>query len=226
MKVTSGEHRIVVGDRERFRPWDQTIVVGVKEHKQVVAEPRSRVGKLILASQPRGAEVYVDGERKGVTPVVLKLLRGQHTITLRKEGYSEVSEKIEIDEQEVKRLSLELPRYRPALVRVKVSEPADIYVDGREVGSGSELTLQVPSREKVVITARKRGYLTAREAVCMHPREERTVYLFLRERPFLLGILSVAFLYNHPPLAGFEGGAGVCFITRCTWMNTTLTNTR
>ena len=44
-------------------------------------------GKLTIASNPEGAEIEVDGAFMGNAPAVLELEPGDHTITLRKEGY-------------------------------------------------------------------------------------------------------------------------------------------
>jgi hypothetical protein len=41
-------------------------------------------------SNPAGAEVWVDGTNRGVTPATLQLSKGQsHTVTLRRAGYQE-----------------------------------------------------------------------------------------------------------------------------------------
>lgn len=43
-------------------------------------------------STPAGAEVWVDGTNRGVTPATLQLSKGQnHTVTLRRPGYQETS---------------------------------------------------------------------------------------------------------------------------------------
>lgn len=43
-------------------------------------------------SNPAGAEVWVDGTNRGVTPATLQLSKGQnHTVTLRRPGYQETT---------------------------------------------------------------------------------------------------------------------------------------
>ncbi len=48
----------------------------------------ARPSNLNILSKPAGAAVYIDGQRRGVTPLQLPLYRGYHFIRLEKEGYS------------------------------------------------------------------------------------------------------------------------------------------
>ncbi len=52
----------------------------------------SEVRPVSVLSEPEGAEVLVDGVRMGMTPVVIELLNQRsHVITLRKDGYKDVT---------------------------------------------------------------------------------------------------------------------------------------
>lgn len=52
----------------------------------------SKSKKIPLVSDPQGAEVFLNGNRVGVTPMNLKIDNGKsQTITFRKAGYKEVS---------------------------------------------------------------------------------------------------------------------------------------
>lgn len=45
-----------------------------------------------MSSQPSQAEVYLDGNRMGTTPITLDLdNQAKHTVTFKKEGYQEVT---------------------------------------------------------------------------------------------------------------------------------------
>jgi hypothetical protein len=45
-----------------------------------------RTGNLTVATRPAGADVLIDGERRGATPLTLALTPGAHTITIRSAG--------------------------------------------------------------------------------------------------------------------------------------------
>ncbi len=58
----------------------------------------SRVGSLKISSNPSGAEVYLDNVYKGKTPLTLtKLQPGAHTLVLKKSGYSELLQSVNIE---------------------------------------------------------------------------------------------------------------------------------
>src|SRR5262249_9401680 len=49
-----------------------------------------RTGNLTIATQPPAADVLVDGERRGTTPLTLALPAGTHTITIQSDGDTRV----------------------------------------------------------------------------------------------------------------------------------------
>ncbi len=60
------------------------------------------VGKLDINSNPINADVYIDGKRYGKTPDILQnLIIGQHSLSLKKEGYAELKATIEIAEGKI-----------------------------------------------------------------------------------------------------------------------------
>lgn len=54
------------------------------------------VGSLEIASDPAGAEVYVDGHFVGQTPATLRLASGAHRIELRASGNRNWSRELEV----------------------------------------------------------------------------------------------------------------------------------
>lgn len=90
-----------------------------------------RGGVLSISSIPAGAEVYLDEEYIGVTPLTAKLAEGSYQITLKREGYKDWSTDVRIPEQD--QIAAELvPWGRLTLW----SDPpgAGVYLDGRLVG--------------------------------------------------------------------------------------------
>lgn len=52
-----------------------------------------------IASNPTGAEIIIDGKRKGFTPALLSFKEGQHKLTLRKYGYLDHKKDINVDSE-------------------------------------------------------------------------------------------------------------------------------
>ncbi len=115
------------------------------------APMRGLPGRVVLASEPSGATVLVDGADSGeVTPCVLELPAGESILTLRHAGHEDLVKVITVEREgvtEVGTLTL-TARLAPLTLR---SDPAGaaIYVDGRDTGevTPAELSLPVGARQ-------------------------------------------------------------------------------
>lgn len=59
--------------------------------------PAGTEGGLEIVTEPAGAQVYVNAESKGTTPIQLHLMPGDHRVTLVKEGYLENSRVVSVE---------------------------------------------------------------------------------------------------------------------------------
>jgi serine/threonine protein kinase len=94
------------------------------------------VGTLIVDSNPPGAQVVVDGEARGTTPVNLTLKAGAHTLELRGAGEPRVIPLIVAAGSQVSQY-IELPKTGPSPGQLQVrTEPAGarISIDGQPRG--------------------------------------------------------------------------------------------
>ncbi len=66
----------------------------------------AQFGSITVTSQPDEADVYVDGVRVGQTPLVnYKVVTGNHTIKIRKQGFSDFSDNVVIRKGKVSEIS-------------------------------------------------------------------------------------------------------------------------
>jgi hypothetical protein len=106
------------------------------------AAPR---GRLVVRSTPSGSQVFVNGRRRGTTPLALRdLAPGTYTIRLAREGYADASRRISVGGAAVRDVTIRLERRAaspaPATFTGSLyvdSRPrgARVLVDGREVGT-------------------------------------------------------------------------------------------
>ncbi len=88
----------------RSRIWDPRIAVGLLLALLVLAGAwiswrASEAGSLFIlkvSTVPQDAEIYVDGEYKGKSPLRLKLPEGEYTFTILKTGYGRKDERIRL----------------------------------------------------------------------------------------------------------------------------------
>ena len=117
--------------------------------------PVAQVGQLTIDSQPAGAEVIVDGERRGVTPLTLTLPSGAHALQLTRDTVTrsipvsikpgaEVMHHIDLDTRPV------VPDVGQLLV---TSEPAGarVTIDGQPRGVTPASIASVPAGQHAVV---------------------------------------------------------------------------
>lgn len=87
--------------------------------------PQPLMGMLVLNSTPAMAEIYIDGERKGETPMrINKLTVGKHSLRLVKQGYKPVNKSFNIEDG--KTLELEETMEADAPVVEKPEKPKKV----------------------------------------------------------------------------------------------------
>lgn len=64
----------------------------------------------IIMTEPSGAQVIVDGEHRGTSPISLILPRGKHAIKVAREGYRPVEEIVDWQSERVEEVKLTLLR--------------------------------------------------------------------------------------------------------------------
>lgn len=85
--------------------------------------PQPLTGMLVLNSTPAMAEIYIDGERKGETPMrINKLIVGKHALKLVKEGYKPLVKSFTIEDGKTLELEERLEAEAPVVEKPKKEE--------------------------------------------------------------------------------------------------------
>ncbi len=145
----------------------------------VVLQPAA--GILTLSSTPSGANVTLDGEFQGQTPLEIAVSPGRdHRLVLSRPGYRRHSETLNMAAGSTDDKSIRL-RAQLGQVRFDIS-PADAVVrlNGKPVAKGSQ-TLSLPAFEHSVEIS-KDGYATVRQKVTPRPGLEQLVAVSLQTR--------------------------------------------
>jgi hypothetical protein len=111
-KVKAGQHVLEVkGDALAYSPWRRTVqVLRATTTEPIEASLSRREAYVIIASQPPGANVFVDGYRAGQTSLKLKLLGGQHELRTTLDGYAPQTQTIQIVPPDSMRVQVQLHR--------------------------------------------------------------------------------------------------------------------
>ncbi|MDT8320654.1 MAG: PEGA domain-containing protein [Xanthomonadales bacterium] len=165
--VLQGTHAVRV-KRTGFKPWQDEIDVTANQPMRlddIVLEPADAV--VFLVSDPPRANITVNGDYRGQTPLELALNPDQDTIIrLFKQGFQAASRQMKVASGSEQRLHVNLV---PELVTVEfnVTPPdAELYIDGNPAGPARQ-TLQLPSRPHR-IEVRREGYVDYTTTVTPH----------------------------------------------------------
>lgn len=142
LKVDADAEIFVNSEKIGVRSWTGDMEAGsyiiecrMKDHKTVKVEknitaemsgqtitlevPEPLTGMLVLSSTPPMADIFIDGERKGETPMRFnKLTVGKHSLQLVKEGYQPLTKTVMIEENK----TLEVEEQLEATPEPKVKE--------------------------------------------------------------------------------------------------------
>lgn len=168
---------------------------------------------LSVDSDPRGAEVYLDGRYQGTTPLRVGSQPGRRTLRLELDGYRAWERTLSLSPGETMRIDADLERIvRDGTLRFESSPSgADVYVDGRYLGT-TPLGPRDFSEGGHDVEFRRDGYRTERTSVVVRPGRSDTVRVDLRP---ILGSLVVqgnvggaqAFLDGRP-VGSLPSGSG------------------
>jgi eukaryotic-like serine/threonine-protein kinase len=118
-------------------------------------------GQLTVDSTPQGAQVQLDGRNDAtwVTPFTLSNLQpGQHSVTVSKPGYSADTRTVYVTSGNLATIVTHLAQLMATLVVNSDPAGANIYVDGRDMGSKTPAQISVDKGSHVVLV-RKMGYI-------------------------------------------------------------------
>lgn len=94
--------------REGYKTFEKQIRIS-QDRTDLNYSLEPRLGSVMLASNPAGAEVYVDNLRKGSTPVVVRDLRfGKHEVQVHKVDYQDISLVVDVNSEQPMNEYLEL----------------------------------------------------------------------------------------------------------------------
>jgi hypothetical protein len=134
------------------------------EQKRIALELDKAFGKLHVTSSPEeGADVYVDGQKKGTTPYVFDPCpSGQYLIKVQKQYYNTVTEQITVtDNAEVRRTIILAPNVGTLIVSAPSSR---IFINGENVGSDS-YNAKFPPGKYVVKAERPKHYPVTKDVI-------------------------------------------------------------
>jgi hypothetical protein len=168
LELTAGERDIEVR-LQGYNAWNGKVLVTAGQPQQLPEVKLSQAdGRVEIASVPSDANVSINGEFRGRTPLSLRLSPGRaHRLTLTKPGYETVTRELSVAADSGRRLQLDLAAQYGDIDVQSVPPNAEIWVDGQRQGSTpSTLTLTALSH---AIEIRQAGFAVERAELTPRP---------------------------------------------------------
>jgi len=172
--------------KDGYQPVQTALQVKSGDSQDQKIKLESLAKGIYIASQPAGADVFINGAKQsGQTPVLLPLAPGQYNLVLRLQGYEAYAGNVQVKDNIQTQLSAVLTEKsatRVAWAQVD-SNPkgAEILVDGNPTGQVTPARVQIPSGLHN-ITLRLDGYQPAKRPVQVTEGGTATVTAILQQK--------------------------------------------
>jgi phospholipid N-methyltransferase len=147
--------------------------------------PPTQTGSIVITSSPSGADVYIDGLYRGITPVTLSgLTTGSHTVRILQSGYNDYSLTTLVYAGQTTTVSTALiistptPTQTGSIVITSSPTGADVYIDGSYRGI-SPVTLSGLTTGSHTVRILQSGYNDYSTNAKIYTRQTTTVTGFL-----------------------------------------------
>ncbi len=173
LKLLPGMHSIRL-KKDDYEEYTTSITLNPGDSKTISVTLTPKFGYLMVYSTPTNAEVYVDGDYVGKTPLKgYKLSTGTHTIKLVRDGYEDYVKTVNINPGETTKIEATLSEAKAMLKITSDPSGAGVYVDGDYKGT-TPLTISLsPGTHSVRLS--KSDYEDYTTSVTLNPGESKTI---------------------------------------------------
>ena len=156
-ELKSGKYNLSI-KKEGFDVIEQKVIIRNNKIEEIVAELEV-LATLSITSAPGNADVSIDGEHRGKTPLQIQLSKGQHEIGIAKINYKIHFENVGLVAGEITTKHFEL-NYKTGSLTINSNPPdADVFIDSKPSGK-SPLLLDILSIGNHSVVVKKEGYIT------------------------------------------------------------------
>lgn len=178
--VEAGEHQLSIS-KDRYLDYGETIVIeGRSTEQSYSATLEPAWATVSLNTTPSGADVLVDGELVGTTPLNAEILQGQRDLVLKLAGHKAWQE--EFDVLAGQDFSVPLVELEPAdgLLFIQSNPTAASVTIGGEFKGLTPLEVALPPSQNHELTFFKNGYSSSTLSIQTQANEERDISVELQ----------------------------------------------
>ncbi len=193
-QLAPGEHAVRVAMADHF-DYEATASVGAGANTRLTGllqplreartpdQPEAQTGFLYVTSEPEGVEVWMDGRRAGVTPLMLKSVDvGEHLVQLRSELWEDTEFQTVIGPMKVAKTHRQLTRAQGEIKLITDMSEARVELDGQPLslsghGETRQTTKKVVAGKHTVQIQLGHGWQMSREILVPKGQEVEVALL-------------------------------------------------
>jgi hypothetical protein len=171
-RLSYGRHTYTI-EAPLYHPETGRIEITASTKPELNPQLRPAFGKIVLHTLPEeGADVFVDGEKKGKTPLSISLSSGTHAVRAMKEWYFPATETITVVDGDDKPVNISL---QANFAQVTLNAKGDIYIEDQYKAAG-RWSDRLPSGAYRV-EVRKASHRSIVVSIEVKPGQDQTVNL-------------------------------------------------
>ena len=161
--VEAGDYELVVSRDRYLQHRGEISVEGREIEQQFEVELEPAWAEVSLGSEPPGAELLVDGESVGQTPLVAEILQGQRSLTLRLPRHKAWQQSLALTAGATLQLPLVYLEPADGLVFIESNPSGASVTVGGEFKGLTPLEVSLPPGQRHEFTLIREGYRSSRE---------------------------------------------------------------
>ena len=188
IEVSIGKHTIEIISPRYLTKIEEIQVEGGGYKQNLTFDLVPNWSEIQITSEPNGANVNLDGQSIGFTPMVAEIIAGEHSLSLNLNGYNQWSSKIIVSANDPQSLPLIELEESDGVMEI-TSIPSDVAINLNQNFVGrSPLVLNLPPDNNYEISLTKPGYKTIIDSVSII-RDVNSKLSYQLEP--LLGVVSI-----------------------------------
>jgi PEGA domain. len=178
-QILPGKYKIKI-KMEGYNSWSQSVDVKANKETSLTAVLQGKDCSVVIESNPTKAEIFIDGNKVGVTPVTIDNVKtGKHLVEVKLYGYEVWSKEINVETEQKTSLTAELTTNYGAISLSSEPTKAKIFLNGIEVGT-TPASLRTVLHGTHLVEVMIDGYAVWGKSVIVEPGKENVLTAILQ----------------------------------------------
>ena len=163
--IEAGKQNIELRFEKYFSIQEQLIIEGMNQEQQFIFDLEPAWADVQINTDPSEAEVILDGQNKGFSPLDLDVIDGDHTVLIRKSGYKDLTSELSVEAgEEIITEPFKLARLDSKLQIISSPEGASVNLNSVYLGM-TPIDLELEPLVTHLISFSKPGFRTQDKSI-------------------------------------------------------------